>query len=310
MTKKNRLITCSDLDGVVCAVLLKDAGIVDNVKYVHPRDMQNGIIEVTNDDIIANLPYHPNARMVFDHHASELERNRTPINNYLNDPSAPSAARVIYEYYGSGIKFRNIPQELMDAADKIDSAQLTKEEILDPQGWVLLGFIMDPRTGFGRFHNFRISNHQLMLEFVDILRTTPNVEDILKHPDVAERVELYRKHISLAPQQIRKCAELHGNLLVIDLRDEKEIYTVNRFAIYALYPEINISMHVLRGKQDANTVFAVGKSVLNRTAKIDVGSLMLKYGGGGHKVVGSCQIDNDKAEAVKKELIQHIIKVG
>jgi len=310
MPQKYRMITRSDLDGIVCAALLKEIGMVDEIKFVHPKDMQDGMIEVTSRDIITNLPYHPRAHMVFDHHASESVRNKTPAGNLVNDPAAPSAAHVVYRYFGGDAKFPNISKDLMNAADKIDAAQLTEKEILDPQGWVLLGFIMDNRTGLGRFHDFRISNYQLMLELVDILRRTRDIEGVLGHPDVAERIDLYREHAELARRQIRKCAEIQGKLLVLDLRKEKEIYSINRFAIYALYPQINISMHVLPGKQGANTVFAVGKSVLNRSAKLDVGGLMLEYGGGGHTAVGTCQIDNNNADATKPELIRRIVEAG
>lgn len=310
MPQKYRLITRSDLDGIVCAALLKELGMISEVTFAHPKDMQDGTIAVTPTDIITNLPYHPAAHMVFDHHASEAERHKTPAKNLVNDPTAPSAAHVVYRHFGGAERFPNISPDLMKAADKIDSAQLTQEEILNPQGWVLLGFIMDNRTGLGRFHNFRISNYQLMLELVDILRRTRDIEGVLAHPDVAERVKTYHEHAALARQQVEKCAAVHGALLVLDLRQEKEIYALNRFAIYALYPDINISMHILPGKQGVNTVFAVGKSVLNRSSQLDVGSLMLEHGGGGHKAVGTCQISHDKADAVKTTLIQRIVKAG
>ncbi|MBI3441230.1 MAG: DHH family phosphoesterase, partial [Proteobacteria bacterium] len=276
MLKKYRLLTRSDLDGIVCASLLREIGLVDEIKFAHPKDMQDGLIAVTPNDIITNLPGHPDAHMVFDHHASEAERNKKPDKNLINDPTAPSAAQVVYKHFGGSVKFPHISKELMEAADKIDSAQLSKEEILNPQGWVLLGFIMDNRTNLGRFHNFRISNYQLMMELVDILRRTRDIDGVLEHPDVAERVVLYREHAELARRQIKESADIQGKLLVLDFRREKEIYAINRFAIYALYPNINISMHILPGKQSMNTVFAVGKSVLDRSAKIDVGSLMLE----------------------------------
>ncbi|MCK4944797.1 MAG: exopolyphosphatase [Alphaproteobacteria bacterium] len=310
MSAKYRLITRSDMDGITCAALLKEIEMVSEIKFAHPKDMQDGTIEVTSNDIITNLPWHPAAHIVFDHHTSEEERNSTPAKNRVNDPSAPSAASVVYRHFGGADKFPNISKELMNAANKLDTAQLTEAEILSPQDWVLLGFIMDSRTGLGRFHTFRISNYQLMMELVDILRCTKNINDILKHPDIAERVKMYHEQTKLAHQQIKKCSEINDKLLVLDLRNEKNIYTINRFALYALYPKINISIHVMPGKQGMNTVFAVGKSVLNRSAKIDVGSLMLRYGGGGHKAVGTCQIDNNKADTVKKELIRHILKAG
>jgi nanoRNase/pAp phosphatase (c-di-AMP/oligoRNAs hydrolase) len=310
MSQKYRLVTRSDLDGIVCASLLRELGIVDEVTFAHPKDMQDGIITITSNDIITNLPYHPDAHMVFDHHASEAERNKTPAPNLINDPSAPSAAYVVYNHFGGAAKFPNITADLMAATNKIDSGQLKEDEILHPQDWVLLGFIMDNRTGLGRFRHFRISNYQLMLELVDILRRTKEIKNILAHPDVAERVKMYNEHAELARQQMQRCAEIHDNLLILDFRTEKEIYTINRFAVYALFPKVNVSMHVLQGKQGVNTVFAVGKSVLNRSAQVDIGGLMLEYGGGGHKAVGTCQIDNPKADAIKEELIKRLVAAG
>ena len=311
MSQKYRLITRSDLDGIVCASLLREAGVVgDEIKFAHPKDMQDGTLEVTPQDIITNLPYHPKAHMVFDHHSSEALRNKEQPANLVNDPAAPSAAHVVFRHLGGAAKFPNISKDLMSAADKIDSAQLTKEEILEPKDWVLLGFVMDNRTGLGRFRDFRISNYQLMMELVDILRKHKSIKDILQHPDVAERVKMYLEHSKLARQQIMKCSSVHSNLVALDLRREKEIYTTNRFTVYAMYPNTNISMHVMPGKQGVNTVFAVGKSVLNKSAKVDVGALMLEYGGGGHKAVGTCQIDNAKADTVMKELIKRIVEAG
>jgi nanoRNase/pAp phosphatase (c-di-AMP/oligoRNAs hydrolase) len=310
MAQKHRLITRSDLDGIACAAILREAGLVDEVIFAHPKDMQDGTINVTVNDIITNLPHHPNAHMVFDHHASEIERNKVQPKNVINNPKAPSAAQVVFEHCGGFEKLPNITKELMDAANKIDSAQLAEAEILDPTGWVLLGFIMDNRTGLGRLHNFKISNYQLMQELIDILRKPQTIDSILKSPNVAERVKTYKEHAEFARQQVKKCATRHDKLLVIDLRKETMIYCINRFAIYALYPDANISMHILPGKKDVNTVFAVGKSVLNRSAKVDVGSLMLKYGGGGHKAVGTCQIAHEQVDTVKAELIDHIVKAG
>lgn len=310
MTEKYRLITRSDLDGIVCAALLKELGMIDEVKFAHPKDMQDGSVPVTDRDIITNLPYHPAAHLVFDHHASEVERNKDAGGNMINDPTAPSAAHVIYRHYGGAAKFPMISEDLMSAANKIDSAQVTREEVVEPKGWVLLGFIMDSRTGLGRFRDFRISNYQLMMDLVDILRKNADIDDIMRHPDVAERVKMYQEHARLSRQQIMKCTEVYNHLIVLDLRAEKEIYTTNRFTIYAMYPNSNISMHIMPGKQGVNTVFAVGKSVLNRSAQVNVGSLLLEYGGGGHKAVGTCQIDNAKADKVKEELIKKIIKLG
>lgn len=303
---KYRVITRSDLDGVVCATLLKEIDLIDDVKFAHPKDLQDGTVEITPRDIITNLPYNENAHLVLDHHASEITRNQNPKNNMINNPSAPSAAYVVYHHYGPE-KFKNISHDLMEATHKVDSANLTLDDILNPKDWILLGFLMDSRTGLGRFRDFRISNYQLMMDLVDILRTHKNIDEILAQPDVAERVNMYRDHSEKAKEQMKRLARYDGKMVTIDLRDEKEIYTTNRFMIYALFPDANVTMHVMHGRQNVNTVFAVGKSILNRTANIHVGNLMLEYGGGGHKAVGTCQIDNDKAEAVKEELIKRIV---
>ncbi len=310
MTEKYRLITRAELDGVTCAALLRELGLIEEVTFAHPKDMQDGKIAVTNRDIIANLPWHPNAHIVFDHHASELERIKEQPKNLINDPTSPSAAEVIYRHYGGAARFPGISKELMEATDKIDSARVSQDEILNPQGWVLLGFIMDNRTGLGRHRGFRITNFELMMELIDVLRKNNNIDDILRHHDVAERVRLYAEHSKLARHQIVKCAEIKDKLVVLDFRHEPEIYSTNRFMVYAMHPGSNISMHVMPGKAGVNTVFAVGKSVLDRSAKLDVGKLMLEYGGGGHKAVGTCQIDNDNAEKTKAELISRIVKEG
>ena len=303
MSQKHRLITRSDLDGITCACLLTELGMVSEIKFAHPKDMQDGLIDVTDNDIITNLPYHPKAHMVFDHHASEIERTKQLPANVVNDPTAPSAAHVIYRHFGGAEKFPKISKDLMTATDKIDAAQVTKDDILNPDGWTLLGFIMDSRTGLGRFRDFRISNYELMMQLVTIIRKNSyNIANILNHPDVAERVDMYRDHEKKALAQLKRCAKKHGKLVVLDLRGEKDIYATNRFTVYAMFPDCNISMHVLPGKQGQNTVFAVGKSVLDRSSTVDVGSLMLSYGGGGHKAVGTCQIDNDKADAALQEL--------
>src|SRR4029453_7173297 len=161
------------------------------------------------------------------------------------------------------------------------------EEVLDPQGWVLLNFLMDARTGLGRFRNFRISNYDLMMELIDACRDH-GIDDILALPDVAERVRLYREQEPLFRDQLARCTTVRGNLAVVDLRGEDTIHAGNRFIVYALHPEANISMPVLWGRQRQNVVFAVGKSIFNRSSRTDIGRLMLAYGGGGHPNAGTC----------------------
>lgn len=308
--KHYRLITRSDMDGLVCGVLLKELNIIDDIMFAHPKDMQDGLIEVTENDISTNLPYVEGIFLAFDHHASEAERVSSQPDNHVIDPAAPSAARVVYDYFGGKTAFPRVGDPMMDAVDKADSAAFSKEDILEPKGWELLSFLMDARTGLGRFRDFNISNYQLMMKLIDSCRESQNIEEILTEPDVKERVELYFEQEERCKEQIKRCTTVHGNLAVLDLRNETEIWAGNRFMIYALFPETNISMHVLWGKNKQNTVFAVGKSILDRSSKTNVGHLMLQYGGGGHNAAGTCQIDNDKAEAVQKELITAINKDG
>ena len=299
-----RLVTRSDFDGLVCAALLKHLGMLDDVKFVHPKDVQDGKVELGPGDITTNLPYHPDVHIAFDHHHSETIRVGGRPGNHVIVPGAESAARVVYEHFGAEATFPGI-EELMDAVDKGDAAQFSLEEILEPSGWTLLNFLMDPRTGLGRFREFRISNYQLMMELIDV-GTTLSVEEILELPDVAERVELYFEHADQAAEQIGRCATVHGNLVVLDLRDEEVIHPTNRFTIYALFPLCNASIHVLWGLKQQNTVFATGKSIIDRGSRTNVGELMLEYGGGGHEAAGTCQIANEDAARVLGELVQRI----
>ena len=304
-----RLVTRSDFDGLVCAVLLKELDLIDEILFVHPKDMQDGKIPITGRDITTNLPYVPGAHLVFDHHASETERNPGPHANYVIDPHAPSAARVVFNHYGGKATFPRVSEEMMAAVDKVDAARFTREDILDPQGWVLLNYLTDSRTGLGRFREFRVSNYQLMMDLIDYCRSH-GIAQILRLPDVEERVQLYHDQAARARQQIVRCARQHGNLVVLDLRQEETIWATNRFMIYALFPTANISIHVLWGLKQQNTVFATGKSILDRSSKTHVGRLMLEYGGGGHEAAGTCQIANDQAEQVLAELIARINQDG
>ncbi len=308
--KKYRLITRSDMDGLVCGILLKDLNLIDDITFAHPKDMQDGLIEVGPNDITTNLPYVEGVYMAFDHHASEAERVKGKPENHIIHPEAPSAARVVYDYFGGAEKFPNVGQDMMEAVDKADAAQFTKEDILHPKGWELLSFLMDARTGLGRFRDFGISNYQLMMHLIDHCRDHKTIEDILAIPDVKERVDLFEDHKIRAREQLERCSSIHGNLVILDLRNEDTIYACNRFMIYALFPQCNISMHVLWGKNKQNTVFALGKSILNRTSKTDIGQLCLSYGGGGHQAAGTCQVDNLKADEVRQEIIQKITNDG
>lgn len=309
MTEKYRLVTRSDFDGLVCAVLLKELGMLDEIKFVHPKDMQDGKVEVTSRDITTNVPYVPGVHMAFDHHLSETVRVKDKPANHVIDPNAMSAARVVYDYFGGREKFPRIKEDMMTEVDKADAARFTRDEVLNPKGWVLLNYLMDPRTGLGRFREFRISNYQLMMNLIDACLEL-SIDEILKLPDVKERVDLYIDHHAEAQDQLLCCSTVHKNLVVLDLRTQEVIHPANRFLIYALFPKCNISMHVMWGLKKQNTVLAVGKSILDRSSKTNVGELMLKYGGGGHEAAGTCQPETEKAEGVMKELIEKITADG
>lgn len=296
-----RLVTRSDFDGLVCAVLLKALGLIDDITFVHPKDMQDGKVEITGRDITTNLPYVEGVHLCFDHHASETLRVGAK-DNHIIDADAPSAARVVYKHFGGKTAFPTISDDMMEAVDKGDSAQYTVDEVLDPQGWPLLNFIMDARTGLGRFRQFRISNYQLMMALIDYCRDH-SIEEILQLPDVKERVDLYREHQKPAQDQLRRVSRVDGDVVVVDYRPETVIWATNRFTIYAMYPESTVSVHMIWGVKKQNTVLAVGKSIIDRSSPANVGELMLGYGGGGHHAAGTCQVANDRADQVLSELL-------
>ena len=302
MNGSYRLVTRSDFDGLVCAALLKEMGVLDDILFVHPKDVQDGKVELTSRDITTNLPYRPEVALSFDHHSSEDIRVTEDAGNRIAVSGADSAARVVYDHFGGAERFPRVGDDLMDAVDKADAAKFSESEILDPRGWILISFLMDPRTGLGRFRDFRISNYELMMELIDLCLER-SADEILEHPDVAERVELYREHAGAAAEQIRRCSTVHGRVVVLDLRDEEVIHPTNRFMVYALHPRCTVSVHVLWGLRRQNTVLAVGRSIIDRSSSFDIGRLMLAHGGGGHEAAGTCQIDNERAEDVLAEIV-------
>ncbi len=304
-TGKYRLLTRSDFDGLACAVLLRELDLIDEIKFVHPRDMQEGSIEVSARDMTANLPFVEGVHLAFDHHVSEVIRGGSPKPNRIIDPKAFSAARVVFGYYGGDGRFPKHFIEIVNAADKIDSAAYDMEDVMHPRGWTLLGFITDSRTGFGRFRIFRISNYDLMMDLIDHCRTK-TIDEILVLPDVLERIELYRQQADPNRRQIERSSRVEGNVLVTDLRQEETIYVGNRFLRYALYPETNISMQVMWGLNRQNTVITLGKSIFNKTSQVNIGAIMLEYGGGGHENAGTCQVANEKADEIIPAVVEKI----
>lgn len=312
--QKMRLITRSDFDGLVCAVLLQEIDLIDGYKFVHPKDVQDGKIEVTARDVLANVPYVEGCGLWFDHHLSEQKRLVEATDVEATDfegsfRPAPSCARVIWDYYGGEEKFGARFNEMMTAVDKADSAHLDVDDIENPQGWILLSYVMDPRTGLGRYRDYRISNYQLMEDMVGYCRTRA-IGEILALPDVQERLKRYYEQTDLYREMIRENAVQRGNAVVVDLRRQEEIYAGNRFVLYTMYPTANISVQVMWGFQKQNIVVTCGHSIINRTSNTNVGELMLQYGGGGHRGVGTCQIPVERADAVIEEIVQRIHQDG
>ena len=301
---KRRLVTRSDFDGLACAMMLRDLDLVDEIKFVHPKDVQDGKIELTKSDITTNLPYDPRVGLAFDHHESEMDRLKAVETGgkLIIDPNARSAARVVYDYYGGKKTFKKISDELMAAVDKGDSADFTVDEILNPKGWVLLHYLMDARTGLGRFHQFRISNYDLMMELIQYCMDH-SIDEILQLPDVKERVDLYFEQAEQFVAQLKRIAKVYDKVVVLDLRNEEVIHAGNRFMIYALYPETQISVHVAWGFRKQNTAVMIGKSIVNKASKVDIGELCLKYGGGGHHNAGTCQLENDVVDKQLPDII-------
>jgi hypothetical protein len=295
-----RLLTRSDFDGICCAVLLKELGLMDEMVYAHPKDLQDGKIPVGKNDILANVPYVPGCGLWFDHHSSEQERLELAGKYEGKSTLAPSAARVIYNYYGPEKLSRF--NEMLHFVDKVDSAKLTEEEVLNPAGWVLLGFICDPRTGLGYHKDYRISNLAFMNDLVDHIRTK-SIDEILALSDTKERIAQYRANDQKARNFLKSRSRVEGSVVVTDARGADEIPPSNRFLIYSLFPEANISIRLIDGRAKENVSISVGYSILNRSATIDVGSLMLKYGGGGHRAVGTCQVSYTMADHALKEII-------
>lgn len=305
-----RLLTRSDFDGLASAVLLVEQGIVDEYKFVHPKDVQDGKVEVTANDVMANIPYVSGCGLWFDHHASEEERLELEKLEFDGDcRPAPSAAQVIWDYYGGEKTFGKHLLPLLEAVNKSDSGNLTQDEILNPKDWILLSFIMDPRTGLGRFRDFRISNYQLMEDMIQYCRTK-TAEEILQIPDVQERTTLYFEQEMRFKEMLNRCCTVRGNVIVTNLMSEEIIYSGNRFLVYALYPEQNIEIRLMWGKDRQNVVFSCGHSILNRTSRTNVGQLMLAYGGGGHEKVGTCQVPVEDRERVQEEIIGKMLKDG
>ena len=300
-----RLVTRSDFDGLACGVLLKEAGIIDHWKFAHPKDLQDGLIEITENDVLANVPFVEGCGLWFDHHSSEQERNELEGKYKGESRITPSCARIIYDYYGGKERFGHF-DEMMEAVDKVDSGHLEIDDIQNPKGWILIGFLMDPRTGLGRWRNFTIPNYRLMEILMDACRTM-STEEILAMNDIKERIEIYNEQTEKFKEMVKAHTRIEKDVIISDLRGVDPIYTGNRFMIYSMYPEQNISIWIVSGRGGLGCSCAVGYSILNRTSNVNVGSLMLKYGGGGHKAVGTCQFTDETMGENVPKLIDELV---
>ncbi len=303
-----RLVTRSDFDGLACGALLLAAGVVDTWKFAHPKDLQDGLVEIDENDCLANVPYVEGCGLWFDHHSSEHERLALEGKYKGESRITPSCARIIYEYYGGKEKFPNF-DDMMVAVDKVDSGNLTVDEIMNPTGWILVGFLMDPRTGLGRWRQFTVSNYQLMEKLMFACKDM-STEQILNLPDVKERIEVYNEQTQKFKEMVKAHTRVEGNLIISDLRGVDPIYTGNRFMIYSMYPEQNISAWIVSGRGGQGCSAAVGYSIINKTSNVDVGSLMLKYGGGGHKKVGTCQFSNENMESGLSKMLEELTNMA
>ncbi len=299
-----RLVTRSDFDGLACGALLLEAGVIDHWQFAHPKDLQDGLVEINENDCLANVPYVPGCGLWFDHHSSEMERLELAGKYKGESRITPSCARIIYEYYGGKEKFPNF-DDMMIAVDKVDSGNLTVDEIMNPTGWILVGFLMDPRTGLGRWRQFSVSNYQLMEKLMVACRDK-STEEILAMPDVIERIEVYNEQTAKFKEMVKAHTKVEGNVIITDLRGVDPIYTGNRFLIYSMYPEQNISAWIVNGRGGRGCSAAVGYSIINKTCDVNVGSLMLKYNGGGHKKVGTCQFSDDNMESDLPKMLKEL----
>ncbi len=298
-----RVIYRGNLDGVVCAVILKEVGLCDDVKIVHPTDLQEGRIDITGEDIICDLPYHPNCNMWFDHHSSELDKPNFPKEFTGVADVAPSAAGLVYKYFLPDFPELKKYEDLVYETDLIDSAQLTQEQVMNPEGTFLLGFLLDSRTGLGYYKDFRINNFIWVNRVIDWL-TQHSVLDILDMEDSVERIAKYREMQIVAERFYLDNSILDRNVIITDIR-EKKIPPGNRFLIYSLagLAKGNISVRLASGKNGEFNMISVGYSIFVKTSNVHVGKICQQYGGGGHKRAGTCQPSIEDTERIFKEII-------
>ena len=293
-----RLITRGDLDGLTCAVLLSEVEKIEEVDFAHPKDVQDGKAQVTKNDILANLPYDERAGLWFDHHISQADASWNDFAGAYD--VAPSAARVIANHYKSP-KFTRY-DELLEATDKVDAAELTRDEIVDPKGWILIGYTLDPRTGLSDFRTY--------FRHVMELAKSKSADDILNDPQVKERVAQLKSEEKAFMESLKANSKADGNVSVTDFRGQSNLPHGNRFLVYTLFPNQNVSVRIADGFDKKFVSIQVGHSILNRTCKTNVGELLMEYGGGGHFGAGTCQPSPEDADRVIGEIVKTLKENG
>ena len=290
-----QLVTRADWDGLVCTVLLSKTDKIDGIFFAHPKDMQDGKVKIPKGAVVANLPYHPDCGLWFDHHVSEEEKARK-LGDQLKGrfALAPSAARLVYDYYGGEAKFPEY-KELLGITDRVDGAQLTLEDVTHPQGYVLLAYTIDPRSGLQGYQSY-------FLWMVELLKEQP-LEKIMADPEVKTRCETILAEDTRFRRALLINSKQDGNVVITDFRGLGEVPPGNRFLIYALFPTANVSVRLFDGPGGKTMVVALGHSIFNRTCQTNLGELLSKYGGGGHAGAGTAQLPKAGADAKIAEII-------
>ena len=298
-----RVVYRGDFDGTVCAAMLLEIDMCDELLQVHPQDVQDGKVEITDQDILCNVPYHPDCHMWFDHHTSELNRVDFPTAYEGLTRYAPSAASLVYEYFKDDFPFLSKYENLVAEVDLYDSADITREQILHPDGARLMAFLLDPRTGLGLRHDFAISNLAWSTQIPELL-TMHTMDEILEMPDSLERIRKFMLGEEESRSFYAEHSYLDGNVIVTDVRG-LQTPIGNRFIVY-LIPKLetgNISVRIADGKKGEFNSITLGHSLFVRTSEIDAGTLCQKFGGGGHAGAGACQVSIEDSDRVLAEII-------
>lgn len=297
-----RLVTRADLDGLTSAVIITMEEPIDEILLVHPQDITDKTVDLRGDDILVNVPYDGRAAKWFDHHLLTDSNEKPPETFEGRWRVAPSAARLVYEYYLEKDPSLKRFEKLVDETDRLDAAQLTPDDVESPQGYILLGYTIDSRTGLGNFEEY-------FRQLVAWLRTL-SIDEVLQQPEVTRRVERIRNEQEEFRSLLRRNSFQINNVVVTDLREVERLPAGNRFLVYSLFPDANVSLRVHWGPAHQSVVAAVGHSIFNRTCKTSVGDLMSRYGGGGHRGAGTCILPIEKAAEAIDEILFELQAAG